>query len=141
MVGYAPPLTDCLKLENGLRADGVGGHLNKGAAKARRMCARAVGLRSDQSDIGCVTDATIALLLARPAGDTERSRDRVASAHAACGHDPSGERWDLLVAAARLARPEEDRADRARGTESVGGRRAADADHPIGRPLARVGPI
>ena len=39
------------------------------------------------------------------------------------------------------SRPEEDRADRARGAEPRRRHRAADADHPVGRPLARERPL
>ena len=52
-------------------------------------------------------------------------------------HGPPGERRHLFLAAAGLPRAQEDRADRARGAGPLRRHRDADADHPVGRPVAR----
>ena len=76
-----------------------------------------------------------------PEGDAEGGGDRLASADAARRHAPAAGGRHLFLAAARLPRSEEDRADRARGAEPGRGARSADADHPVGRPLARERPL
>ena len=86
-------------------------------------------------------DAPLPLLPADPARDAEGSGDRLAPADAARRHDPAGGGRHLRLAAARPARAEQDRADRARGAEPRRRARTADADHPVGRPLARERPL
>ena len=57
------------------------------------------------------------------------------------GLDPADRRGHLRLAAAGPARAPEDRADRARGAGSGRRDRAADADAPVRRPVARIGPL
>ena len=70
-----------------------------------------------------------------------RGGDRLAPADAARRHGASGQRRNLLLAAARLPGAREDRADRARGAGPCRCPGGADADHPVGRPLAPVGAL
>ena len=70
-------------------------------------------------------------------GESGRGADRVASADAARRPRSPDQRRHLCLAAARLSRAEEYRADRARGAGRRGRPGSADADHPVGRPVAR----
>ena len=82
-------------------------------------------------------DASFRIFPAAAARESERGADRLAPADAARRDDPPVERRHLFLAAARAARPEKSRADRARG---AGPRRCAgdpDADGAAGRAVAR----
>src|SRR5579871_1396939 len=91
-------------------------------------------LESNRSD---TIHASLPLLPADPARDAEGSGDRLASADVARRHDPSGGGRHLRLAAARLSRAQEGRADRARGAEPRRRDRAPDADAAARRPVAR----
>src|SRR5260221_5350379 len=80
--------------------------------------------------------APIRLFSAAAQGESERGADRLASPDAARRHDPPVERRDLFLAAARLPRPQEGRADRPRGAGPRRRPRGADADYPARRSLA-----
>src|ERR1700737_5164638 len=69
----------------------------------------------DLQRIRVLDHATVALLSSHPERKSEGSGDRLAPADAARRHDATGGRRHLCLAAARLSRAEEDRADRARG--------------------------
>ena len=105
------------------------------APRSRRAAA------SLYSDPACPTishgiHASLPLFPARAARDAERGGDRLAPADAAVRHDPAGERRHLFVAADGVPGAQEDRADRARGAGPRRRHRDADADHPVGRPVA-----
>ena len=83
-------------------------------------------------------DASVPLLPADPARDAEGGGDRLAPADAARRHDPAGGGRHLRLAAARAcACCNKINADRPRGAEPRRRHRAADADHPVGRSVAR----
>ena len=88
-----------------------------------------------------LTHAIVAVFSAHPERESERGGDRLASADAARRHDAAGGGRHLCLAAAGLAGAEEDRADRARGTEPRRRAGTADADAAAGRPLARKRPL
>ena len=81
--------------------------------------------------------APLPLFPAHPARNAERGGDRLAPADAARRHDAAGGRRHLRLPAARLPGAAEDLPDRARGAEPRRRHRAADADHPVGRSVAR----
>ena len=85
--------------------------------------------------------APVPLFPADPARDPEGGRDCLPSADAAGRHDPAGGGRHLCLAAARLPRAQEDRADRARGAEPRRRDRASDAHVAARRPLARERPL
>src|ERR1700676_5294297 len=85
--------------------------------------------------------AIVAILSAHPQRESERGGDRVASADAARRHDPAGSGRHLCLATIGPAGAEEDRADRARGTEQSRSHRSLDADAETRRPLARERPL
>ena len=85
--------------------------------------------------------ALVPSIPARPQGKSRRRPDRQPQADAARRAGPPDRRRHLCLAAARLPRPQEDRADRARG---AGPRRRpgnADADAAVGRAVARERPL
>src|SRR5262249_36074945 len=81
--------------------------------------------------------APVPLLPADPARDPEGSGGRLPPADVARGPHPPRDRRDLRLAAARLSRAQEDRADRARGAGPRGCHRALDAHAATCRSLAR----
>src|SRR6516162_3937865 len=84
-----------------------------------------------------IPHAPLPLLPADPARDPEGSGGRLPPADVTRGPHPPRGRRDLRLAAARLSRAQEDRADRARGAGPRGGHRALDAHAAAGRSLAR----
>src|SRR5205823_13775885 len=72
--------------------------------------------------------AIVAFFSAHPQGESERGRDRLASADAARRHDAAGSGRHLRLAATRSSGAEKDRTDRPRGTGSRRRTRTADAD-------------
>src|SRR5262249_54786579 len=84
-----------------------------------------------------IPHAPLPLLPADPARDPEGSGGRLPPADVARGPHPPRSRRDLRLAAARLSRAQEDRADRARGAGPRGGHRALDAHAAACRSLAR----
>ncbi len=85
--------------------------------------------------------APLPLFPADPQGDAEGGGDRLAPADAARGHDPAGGGRHLRLAAAGPAGAAQDLRHRARGAEPRRGDRGPDADHPAGRPVARIRPL
>ena len=81
------------------------------------------------------------VLSADPEGESGRGADRLAPPDAARRAGPPDQRRHLCLAAARLSRAEEHRAHRARGAGRHGRPGSADADHPVGRPVARERPL
>ena len=81
------------------------------------------------------------VLSADPEGESGRGADRLAPPDAARRARPPDQRRHLRLAAARLSRAEEHRAHRARGAGRHGRPGSADADHPVGRPVARERPL
>ena len=82
--------------------------------------------------------APVPLFPADPARDAERGGDRLPPADAARRHDAAGGGRHLCVAAARAcACCNKITPDRARGAEPRRRDRTADADHPVGRSVAR----
>src|SRR6187397_2502427 len=74
-------------------------------------------------------------------GESFGGADRLAPADAARRPGPADQRRYLRLAAARLPGAEEHRAHRARGAGRVGRAGSADADHPVGRAVARERPL
>src|SRR5260370_1302223 len=90
---------------------------------------------------GPTQNADEPVLSADPEGESGRGADRLASADAARRPGSPDQRRHLCLAAARLSRLEEHRAHRARGAGCLGGAGSADADHPVGRAVARKRPL
>ena len=108
------------------------------ARRLRRQCCVAMGLAAARGDCDPTGfHAPLKLFSAHPARDAERGGNRLPQADAARGHDPPIQRGHLFLAAARLSRAQEHRADRSRGADAVGRHRDADADAAAGRAVAR----
>ena len=111
-------------------------------ARAGQVClCRACSLQSAATprrpERGPIQHADEPVFPADPEGESGRGPDRVAPADVACRSRPADQRRHLRLAAAWLSRPEEHRADRARRAGRRGCPGSVDADHPIGRPVAR----
>ncbi len=85
--------------------------------------------------------ASVPLFPPRHEGDARRRPDRQPQADAARRPRPPDRRRHLCLAADRPSRAQQDRADRARGAGPGRSDRTPHADHPVGRPVAPVGPL
>ena len=86
-------------------------------------------------------NAAVALFPAHPQRESARGRNRLAPADAARRHDPPAGAGQLLLAAARQARARQGLPHRARGAGPRRRARNPDADHPVGRAVARERPL
>src|SRR5262249_2124710 len=81
--------------------------------------------------------APLPVLFANPARDAQGSADRFPPLDAEGRHDPTREQWDLRLSTTCPACLAQDLRNRARGAGPSRRDRTPDADHPVGRSLAR----